>query len=385
MRSSSGVHYVGLDHLRGLAAFLVFEWHFIHLSVPYDNVPAFWPLSILEEGHCGVALFMTLSGYLFAKLLDGHQVIYKWFFWNRMLRLAPLLIAVIIINGAINYHDDLVNYLKIITLGLVLPLLPNGQWSIAVEAHFYLLLPLLLFLLRRSPAYVPLIIFIAIAIRAAVLWRTGETELLASYTIFGRIDQFVLGMAAFNLRDLIKGQHVAMFAAVAAYSLFYHAFNAAGGFYLMTSYPSPSPIWIVMPTVDGLFFCLLIAYYDSTFKFRDVGVSGLLAKIGTCSYSIYLLHFFVVIGMHTMMAHVVPLTNFYVATAAATLAFCAFAPIAWISYRYYETFFLRFRRGYISSKECDSGDRSSESGRRRLRTVVGDMRTPARWSAPGAD
>jgi peptidoglycan/LPS O-acetylase OafA/YrhL len=364
MRSSSGAYYVGLDHLRGLAAFLVFEWHFIHLSVPYNNVPAFWPLSILEEGHCGVALFMTLSGYLFAKLLDGHHVIYKWFFWNRMLRLAPLLIAVIIINGAINYHDDLLNYVKIITQGLVLPLLPNGQWSIAVEAHFYLLLPLLLFLLRRSPAYAALIIFIAITIRAIVLWRTGETQLLASYTIFGRIDQFVLGIAAFNLRDLIKGQHIAMIAAVAAFSLFYHSFNAAGGFYLITSYPSPSPVWIVMPTVDGLFFCFLIAYYDSTFKFRDVGISGLLAKIGTCSYSIYLLHFFVVIGMQKMMAHVIPLTNFYIATAAATLAFCAFAPIAWISYRYYETFFLRFRRGYISGKECGAGaGPTRESGR----------------------
>ena len=106
-----------------------------------------------------------------------------------------------------------------------------------------------------------------------------------------------------------------------------------------------------MPTVDGLFFCFLIAYYDNTFKFRDVGFSGLLAKIGACSYSIYLLHFFVVIGMAKMIANVIPLTNFYIATAAAMLAFCAFAPIAWLSYRYYETFFLRFRRGYISDRE----------------------------------
>lgn len=267
-----------------------------------------------------------------------------------MLRLAPLLIAVIIFNGALNHHDDLLNYVTMITTGFVLPRLPNGQWSIAVEAHFYLLLPLLLFLLRRHLAYAALVILIAIAIRAVVLWRFGEVQTLAFYTIFGRIDQFVLGMAAFGLRGVIKGRHIAMIVALAAFSIFYHAFNAAGGFYPMTSYPSPSPIWIILPTVEGLFFCFFIAYYDSTFRFRDVGFSGLLAKIGACSYSIYLLHFFAVIGMARMVAQFIPHTNFYVATAAAIVAFCAFVPVAWLSYAYYETFFLRFRHPYIHGR-----------------------------------
>ena len=269
-------------------------------------------------------------------------------FGTECCELAPLLIAVIILNGAVNYHDNLLNYVTRISKGLVLPLLPLGQWSVVVEAHFYLLLPFLIFLLRRHVGYTAIIIFIAITIRAMVLWHTGETQILAAFTIFGRIDQFVLGMAAFSLRDWMKGQHIAMIAAFAAFSLFYHSFNAAGGFYFITSYPSPSPVWIVMPTVEGLFFCFLIAYYDNTFKFRDVGFSGLLAKFGQCSYSIYLLHVFLIIGMEKIIANVIPLTNFYVATVAATFAFCAFAPLAWMSYHYYESFFLQFRQSYIS-------------------------------------
>src|SRR5262245_13768545 len=330
MRSTDGAYYVGLDHLRALAAFLVFVWHFIHCSVAFYDVPTIWPLSILDQGHCGVALFMTLSGYLFAKLLDGQHVIYRWFFWNRMLRLAPLLIAAMILNGIVNYHDNLLDYVKLITKGLVLPLLPNGQWSIAVEAHFYLLLPLLLFLLRRHAVYAGLVIFIAISIRAAVFWHTGEVQSLTFYTIFGRIDQFTLGMAAYGLRDLMKSQHVAMITAFVVYSLFYHSFDVAGGFYL-TSF---SPVWIILPTLEGLFFCFMIAYYDTTFKFRTVGFSGVLARIGACSYSIYLLHFFVVISMNKAMSSVVPLTNFFISTIAATLAFCAFTPFAWMSYHY---------------------------------------------------
>ena len=100
MRSSEGRYFIGLDHLRGLAAFLVFEWHFIHAAgVPFSNVPFIWPLSLIEEGHWGVSLFMTLSGYLFAKLLDGKIIIYRYFFWNRFLRLAPLLILVLAYIG----------------------------------------------------------------------------------------------------------------------------------------------------------------------------------------------------------------------------------------------------------------------------------------------
>jgi peptidoglycan/LPS O-acetylase OafA/YrhL len=76
MRSSSGAHYIALDHIRALAAFLVVTWHFLHTFIPYEYVPPVFLLSLLDEGHTGVALFMTFSGYLFAKLLEGRPIIY---------------------------------------------------------------------------------------------------------------------------------------------------------------------------------------------------------------------------------------------------------------------------------------------------------------------
>ncbi|MGY3408223.1 peptidoglycan/LPS O-acetylase OafA/YrhL [Bradyrhizobium sp. GM5.1] len=72
MKSSSGLYFSRLDHIRALAAYLVFVWHFTHLTtqfpVPFSTVPPF-PFALVEEGHVGVGLFMTLSGYLFAKLV----------------------------------------------------------------------------------------------------------------------------------------------------------------------------------------------------------------------------------------------------------------------------------------------------------------------------
>ena len=88
-----------------MAAFLVVAWHFTHAAsgypVPFDYVPSIFPFALLAEGHTGVALFMTLSGYLFAKLLDGKQIDYAAFFWNRALRLLPLLIFVVAVKAVL--------------------------------------------------------------------------------------------------------------------------------------------------------------------------------------------------------------------------------------------------------------------------------------------
>jgi peptidoglycan/LPS O-acetylase OafA/YrhL len=104
MRSSSGQHFVALDHLRALAAFLVFAWHFLHstngVPVPFEGAPSIFPFAIFDEGHTGVALFMVLSGYLFAKLLEGKEIYYGAFFWNRFIRLAVASHVIIFPSGA---------------------------------------------------------------------------------------------------------------------------------------------------------------------------------------------------------------------------------------------------------------------------------------------
>ena len=95
IKSSSGAHYIGLDHIRAIAAFLVITWHFIHAGhgypVAFEGAPRISPFAILDEGHTGVALFMILSGCLFSKLLNGKKIIYTRFILNRARR--PILSA----------------------------------------------------------------------------------------------------------------------------------------------------------------------------------------------------------------------------------------------------------------------------------------------------
>ncbi len=98
MRSTEGVYYSRLDHVRALAAYLVFVWHLLHMTpnfpVPYASAPPF-PFALFDEGHIGVALFVTLSGDLFAKLVGDHRVDFRCFLWSRAVRLGPLLVVVL--------------------------------------------------------------------------------------------------------------------------------------------------------------------------------------------------------------------------------------------------------------------------------------------------
>ncbi len=334
---------------------MVFTWHFTHgtsgYPVPLEIAPDLFPLSVLDEGHTGVALFMTLSGYLFARLLDGRQIRYAPFLWNRALRLLPLLSVVVVIAGirVVLRGESLVGYLGSLAKGVLLPSLPNGGWSITVEGHYYLVLPALLWMTRRSKLLPWALIAVAIALRFVIHHEQGEVQWLAYWTIVGRIDQFVMGMLAFTLRNHVAHRHVTVLLIALGFTYFYWLFDQEGGFYQRPTYPSPSPLWIVLPTIEALAYGVLIGWYDSSFAPSDRGVARFLSRIGAYSYSIYLLHFFVVFrGARFIHEQVMDISNFYVACAWAVPCFALMAIPGYLSYRFIEAPFLRLRKTYIS-------------------------------------
>ena len=353
MRSSSGEYFIALDHVRALAMLVAFAWHFLHGPfgpVPHDYAPAIFPLALLDEGHTGVAIFMTLSGYLFAKLLDGRQVRYGVFFWNRFVRLAPLLIAVV---GGITLYKyftdpDFGIYLSMIKRGWIEPTLPNGAWSVVIEMHFYLLLPIVLFLFKRSRFWLLSIVLLAILLRLCLYDIRGEIQTLSYFTLIGRIDQFMLGILAFGSRTLLRGRHWLAGAVAVLFLGFYWYFDHIGGFMLNPAYPSTSPLWVMLPTLEGMAYAILIGYYDSTYRPRPDGISGWVGRYGAYSYSIYLLHFFFVYRMAAFIhTRIMDISNFYVACAWMIVCFALMLPVCYLSYRFLESPFLKCRRKYL--------------------------------------
>lgn len=359
MESSTGRHYPALDHLRALAAFMVFAWHFMHgvngYPLPFSTDPAFAPLALFDEGHVGVALFMTLSGYLFAKLTYGKQLIYSKFLFNRILRLLPLLSIVIFtpllwqyINETIT-PQNLYQQLRNLIFGFIYPLWPNGAWSIAVELQFYLIFPVLALLLRRSAWWLVVTLIGAIALRTLYHHQNGQVQQLSYLTLFGRIDQFLLGIIAYQWRSFIRTHRPLIILTAFTFIWFYSWFDAVGGFYNYPTYPSSSAIWILIPTIEGLSFATLITWYDGQ-KTRSgpAILSQAIAHAGKLSYSMYLLHFFVVFwAADNVHRHLLPLDNIYVALTAALCCYIMLLPLFHLSYTLIEKPFLKFRKPYL--------------------------------------
>jgi peptidoglycan/LPS O-acetylase OafA/YrhL len=355
VKSSSGAHYIALDHVRALAVFLVVAWHFTHADrgypIPFEYAPTLFPFAVLDEGYTGVALFMTLSGYLFAKLLGGKSIDYRAFVWNRVLRLFPLLLVVLLIVGLkkLASGQSLSSYAQSVAVGALLPTLPNGGWSITVELHFYFVLPLLLWMLAKSRLWPLAIIAAAVGLRSYLYLEDGEVQMLAFWTIIGRIDQFVLGMLLYQFRAYFASRHAISVATIVAFLAFYWWFDLQGGFYENPSYPSSSPLWIVFPTIEGIAYAIGIAWYDNSFLHSTSGPSKFIGRIGEYSYSIYLLHFFVVFhAAQFVHERIMDISNFYLA-CLWSLAFLLLMTIpGYLSYRFIETPFLRLRKRYVA-------------------------------------
>jgi peptidoglycan/LPS O-acetylase OafA/YrhL len=193
----------------------------------------------------------------------------------------------------------------------------------------------------------PLCLGVAIALRA-VLWASGQdVQQWAYWTLIGRIDQFLLGMLAWRYRRAIAGRHWYAALIATGFALAYYWYDLAGGFF--SAEPgTPSALWVIWPTVEALGWASLIAYYDGSFVPRDAGLSGAIARAGTYSYSIYLLHFYFVFdAAYLIDRYVMRLSNFYVASGWSLLCFIAMVPVARLSYRCAEEPFLRLRKRYV--------------------------------------
>lgn len=357
MRSSSGEHWVALDQIRCLAAFLVFSWHFLHghdgLPIAFGSAPAVFPLALADEGQTGVALFMTLSGYLFAKLLGGRELDFVAFLRNRALRLLPLALlsvtALLIGYEVTGGSAGLAHGVALLVGGLFNPFVPldGGLWSVLVETQFYVLLPLLLAMQRRWTGALPVLVVCMIALRALLAWYGYPVAYLAYWTLLGRIDQFALGMTAFWFRDRIAGRNRLARSILVGFLLFYAALDADGGSRAGDMTASPG-LWIVLPTMEGAAYAILIAWVDARGRALG-GIAGRwAAKAGTWSYSIYLLHAFVVFRAPFWIERwVMPIDNFYIALFWTILCFILFLPVAWLGHTVVERPFLSLRRSYL--------------------------------------
>jgi len=195
-----------LDGLRGLAVLIVLLGHFYNFAGGLATLePAHRWLGALvgkvaHEVVIGVDLFFVLSGFLITGILcdaKGTPHFFRNFYMRRVLRIFPLyygvLFCVLIVLPAVfrpladTSRDLRTHQLPLWYYGINLPwsirlplLCPwvefSHFWSLAVEEHFYLVWPLLVWLLPRKGLLAASAVGIvsAVAIRSIILAAGAE-------------------------------------------------------------------------------------------------------------------------------------------------------------------------------------------------------------------
>ena len=396
-----GRHYPALDGLRGVALLAVFVGHFYGMVAPASHLT--WGAWL------GVDLFFVLSGFLITGILVDsldQPRYFRNFYIRRALRIFPLYylpwVIFLVLTpwlhplwtrfdvARVFYYVNLMSFSaahhpEIQSNGFMFHL-PGGHltgfntgplWSLCLEEQFYLIWPMLVFLLherRRMMRFCIAGIVASIALDAGLTawaWHAhADREFLyiATYTHFspmlfgayialwvrGRPAEARVNPAMYFGVMLLPA--LLLFGFIALYLPFFDDLNP-----VITTFGY---------TCSGLMASgLVLAAIQREGIIQRLLSLRWLTRIGTVSYGLYIFHGFLMGGfshhLDLFQRHGVPLLMPFTAFAVTYL-------LAWLSYRYFELPFLRLK------------DRLAPTARKEITPPPGQLPEETAWQASQA-
>lgn len=288
-----------------LRAIAIIQVLFFHLNIKF-----------FEYGFLGVDIFFVISGFLMASLYK--ETNFKSFYIKRINRLLPsyyltLLITVILAFFFIDF-SEFRETIKQVWFSLVFisnigfwydntyfnkdyfrPLL--HLWSLAIEFQFYIIVPILALILSKNKVY----IYILFAISLLFCFIATEISPKTSFfIIFFRVWEFLIGyLIASNklLKDLYKKKSLLLNIS-SCFLLVFLLFLTYFYSYISDLNVHASNYVIGHPGFAALMICFLtgVILIIGIPKFiQDSFIGAIFVKIGNYSYSIYLLHYPIII------------------------------------------------------------------------------------------
>ena len=370
-----------LDGIREMAILSVLLFHYLFLAnvdagvaPATSNLLGHWE-QLFAIGWAGVDLFFVLSGFLIGGILLDARTSPRYFatfYARRFFRIIPLYYLWIgvyfalvlgpfrstagLLSGHLERWTSTPIYFLFLQNSVKIPHATFGTawlgalWSLAVEEHFYLLMPLAVrFLPRRR--LVPLLF---VAIVGAPMLRVAVSHFIpahpaAQYVLTPcRVDSLAMGvLLAVGWRD------ERWKAAFLRYRTLIYAFSLLlliGVVYLALWKPSQySPTMAVwgFSCVDAFFACLLsIAVMVPGGTWASVCRWPVLAELGRVSYCLYVIHATVNLLCHVLLLHHPPRFLYWRSAAVTTLAALLSYGLASLSWTLFEHPLLKRGHAY---------------------------------------
>ena len=337
-----------IDGLRALAVLPILLYH--------AGIPGF------PGGYVGVDVFFVISGYLItsiiARQLSDGTFSYAGFYERRLRRIFPALAAMLLfcllaacfillpsevpdfaksVIGTVLFASNIAFYRQsgyFDAAGEIKPLLHT--WSLGVEEQFYILFPILLFLVHRYlPRYRRSVLALCAGLSLALcIYLTPDHASAAFYLIPTRAWELFAGsLVALGAMPKLGSARARDGLALLGVALIVSAI-------LLLDDKVPFPgVAALLPVAGSV---LVVAYGEGTMAGRLLSFRPL-AFVGLISYSVYLWHWpLIVFGRDLRLVDG--------GTASAAAAVLASLLVGYLSYRFIETPFrdrARFNRRSI--------------------------------------
>ena len=343
-----------LDGLRALSILIVMLSHFVNFrTIPFP-------------GNFGVLVFFAISGFLIARLLFSEmkmasKISLLQFYARRALRLYPVIIVycTVVVTGYAILGKQIVwieplsvmfyfnNYLRahyIVThSAMQMPF--NVFWSLSIEEHFYLLFPIVVAVMVRDAKKIGalLIAVCLICLTLRLIAAHLHPDLLDDYYITSRTE-FRLDLIAYGVllavaceietgRRIVRtlGQPAIVFSALL---LLLICFAIRNVWFRDTLRFSLQSIGVVVLMGAVLF--------SERYRYAQIVLNFSLIKwVGVLSYSLYIWHFAISVGLKVLWPKA---SDLEMASTGFLLSFA----VAAVSYYVIEKPFIGLRRHYGS-------------------------------------
>jgi peptidoglycan/LPS O-acetylase OafA/YrhL len=343
-------YYKNLDGVRAIAALMVMFFHFFRSITPSSKIMILLT-EVSSVGQTGVTLFFVLSGFLITRILirtKQSEGFFKNFYIRRTLRIFPLyylflilwyvIAPLFLVMESASSHQQFfyVTYLQGFartfdwnSVG------PHHFWSLAVEEHFYLFWPLIVYITsNKNLKYVISGIVLFAIIMRGFLLKEGYSVFLFTFT---RIDSLAIGalLALMELKNFFRiensGKFLILFAGMIVTTiLIWILFSGEGNNYIQNS----RYILLSFTYFAGIGYALSI---KKNHVINKILKTSFLNYTGKISYGLYVFHPLVYLFCVQYITTENILLDFVI---RFTLSYA----IAALSYHYFESAFLRLKK-----------------------------------------